>query len=74
MFPYSTEAQCSLCKAARDSGGWSTKGLNTGILYLMSIPYIAFTVIAFFWYKSSKKYSQQQKKIAEALKGKISND
>lgn len=51
-------AQCSMCKTAVESnvndGGNLAEGLNKGILYLMAIPYIIFTVIGVFWYKSSK--------------------
>jgi hypothetical protein len=65
-------AQCAMCKAAQNSSGFSSRGLNMGILYLMIIPYIAFSVLAFFWYRASKKQKEQQKKVSEALKGKIS--
>ena len=64
-------AQCAMCKAAQNSSGFSSRGLNMGILYLMIIPYIAFSVLAFFWYRASKKQKEQQKKVSEALKGKI---
>ncbi len=64
-------AQCAMCKAAQNSSGFSARGLNMGILYLMIIPYIAFSFLAFFWYRASKKQKEQQKKVLEALKGKI---
>jgi len=57
---FSTElyAQCSMCKTAVQSslndGSNLAGGLNKGILYLMAIPYIIFTVIGIFWYRSSK--------------------
>ena len=56
-------AQCAMCKAAQNSSGFSARGLNNGILYLMVIPYIAFSFLAFFWYKASKKQKEQQKKL-----------
>lgn len=52
---------CPMCKAAVESnleaGGANTvgNGLNTGILYLMAIPYILVASIALFWYLSKKK-------------------
>lgn len=51
-------AQCPMCKMAAESnmkdGGTAGKGLNTGILYLLAMPYIA--VLAFIIiYKRSKK-------------------
>ena len=61
-------AQCAMCKAAQNSSGFSSRGLNTGILYLMIIPYIAFSFLGYFWYKASKKQKEQQKKALEGLK------
>lgn len=63
-----SEAQCAMCKATLESNaktGTSNvgSGLNAGILYLMSIPYILFGVIAYLWYKSSKKETGQKSKI-----------
>jgi hypothetical protein len=69
-FATEVSAQCAMCKAARKSSGFSARGLNNGILYLMIIPYIAFSFLAYFWYKASKKQKEQDKKLAEALKGK----
>lgn len=38
------EAQCAMCKAsatsAQESGNSAANGLNSGILYLMAIPYL----------------------------------
>lgn len=58
--PNVSSAQCAMCKATMESNAKSDKskigaGLNTGILYLMSIPYIVFCVIGYMWYKNSKK-------------------
>lgn len=61
----STEAysQCAMCRATVESnvGTGSTDsdsqvgaGLNTGILYLMLIPYILVGTVGFMWYKSNK--------------------
>lgn len=52
-------AQCAMCRASVESnlgetGGGIGAGLNAGILYLMAIPYILFTVIGIFWYRASK--------------------
>ncbi len=62
-------AQCAMCKATLEAGGGQKgtfgAGLNTGILYLMSVPYIAGVVLAFFWYKNAKA----KKKAAFAQKG-----
>ncbi len=52
-------AQCAMCRATVESnlnetGGGIGAGLNTGILYLMAIPYILLTVIGVLWYRSTK--------------------
>lgn len=54
-------AQCPMCKASVESnmkdGGEKVfgMGLNSGILYLMAIPYIMVVAIGFFWYRAKKK-------------------
>lgn len=48
-------AQCAMCKTSVESdlnnGGSIAKGLNTGILYLMAIPYIILMIGAYFFFK-----------------------
>ena len=62
----STEAysQCAMCRATVESNvGTGSKepesevgsGLNTGILYLMVVPYILIGTVGFLWYKNNKK-------------------
>jgi len=57
------QAQCAMCKAAveanLEAGDNIGAGLNTGILYLMAMPYIAVFLFGFFWYK------QQHKKVSQ---------
>lgn len=52
------EAQCAMCKAVAESstnaGGGIAQGLNDGILYLMSIPYLLIGTVGFFWYRHKK--------------------
>ncbi|WP_425298500.1 hypothetical protein [Pontibacter indicus] len=61
----STEAysQCAMCRATVESNVGTGKtdsdsqvgaGLNTGILYLMLIPYVLIGTVGFLWYKSNK--------------------
>lgn len=46
---------CAACKASVESdlnnGGTIAKGLNTGILYLMAIPYLILMLGAYFFFK-----------------------
>ncbi|MEO7317190.1 MAG: hypothetical protein ABIW47_18515 [Ginsengibacter sp.] len=53
---YSTvEAQCSICqKTVMQSGTKPAKGFNTGILFLMSVPFATIGVIGYKWWKASK--------------------
>jgi hypothetical protein len=43
LFAFDAEAQCSMCSAvvesSQKSGSQLAEGLNSGILYLMGIPY-----------------------------------
>ncbi len=69
---FSNEAEaCAMCKeTGNQAGGFSGRGLNTGILYLMAIPYVAAGILGYFWYKASKREKGQHQRIVEALKGK----
>ncbi|SNS55622.1 hypothetical protein SAMN06295967_11287 [Belliella buryatensis] len=53
-------AQCAMCRASVEnnvSNGETTigAGLNTGILYLFTMPYLIAAVIGFLWYRNAKK-------------------
>ena len=51
-------AQCAMCKASLEadinSGGIGADGINSGILYLMFIPYILIAAVGYFMYKHFK--------------------
>ena len=55
MISANTYAQCAMCKSSVESnlktGGSIAKGLNTGILYLMAIPYVILMLGAYFLFK-----------------------
>jgi len=58
-------SQCSMCRAVAASGSKDdntkvAKGLNNGILYLLSMPYIIGAVGYFIWRKNRKKQAQIQ--------------
>jgi hypothetical protein len=72
-------AQCAMCKATveKSEGGQATfqeraKGLNSGILYLMCIPYIMAGIIAYNWYKNSKKERERKEQVQSVIKSKMS--
>jgi hypothetical protein len=68
-------AQCAMCKATIkdnvETGQGIGQGLNKGILYLMSVPYIIGGFVAFFWYKASKKDREKQQ-FLDKIKAKFS--
>lgn len=52
-------AQCPMCRLSAETnlenGGTAGKGLNTGILYLLSMPYLLIGTIAFVWIRNKRK-------------------
>jgi len=53
-------AQCAMCRANAESNLKSGqnmvgRGLNKGILYLLSVPYLVGGAAFFVWYKHRKK-------------------
>jgi uncharacterized paraquat-inducible protein A len=67
---FSVEAQCPMCKAAltsnRDHAHKNDRkfgnGINKGILFLLSAPYILIGTAGFVYYKAQKK-----KKLANGI-------
>ena len=59
--PQPVDAQCAMCaltaENATENGNKQGNGLNTGILFLLAIPYLATLGIGLLWYKKyrSKK-------------------
>ena len=50
------QAQCVMCKAQVEAAraerdDYDVAGLNKGILYMMTIPYLLMGAIGFFWYR-----------------------
>ena len=57
-------AQCAMCRSTLENNYSNgdpgiAAGINTGILYLLSMPYLAIIVIGYLWYKSSKNASKK---------------
>lgn len=55
---FDASAQCAMCKATIEANATNSSkygvGLNTGILYLMCVPYIAAAVLGYLWYRNAK--------------------
>lgn len=57
-FMVDLSAQCALCKAQLESNeGEVGNGLNSGILFLMVIPYLLLTAIALVFFKGKIRSS-----------------
>ncbi|MHA4893419.1 hypothetical protein ACXZ1K_01605 [Pedobacter sp. PWIIR3] len=58
-FPPIASAQCAMCTVSAEqsvkNGNTQGKGLNTGIIYLLVIPYILISGIGALWYFKYKK-------------------
>ncbi len=60
-------AQCAMCRATLENNVSNgnigiAAGINFGILYLFAAPYTVIALIAFFWYKTSKRTAQNESK------------
>ncbi len=57
--PVVLPAQCPMCKIGAESnlkdGGSAGKGLNTGILYMLALPYVLVGTIGYVWWKNRKR-------------------
>lgn len=63
----SAMAQCAMCRTQLENNISAgnpgiAAGINTGILYLLAMPYLAVAVIGYFWYKSSRHARQESSK------------
>ncbi|MCA0231813.1 MAG: hypothetical protein LCH91_15195 [Bacteroidetes bacterium] len=70
-------AQCAMCKGAVETNMSTGKnvignGINVGIAYLFVFPYLTVAVIAYLWYRNSRKALEQkmalQARMREVLK------
>lgn len=56
-------AQCPMCKMSAEQnlkdGGTAAKGLNKGILYMLTLPYLLVFGLGYLWFKNRKKLSDE---------------
>lgn len=62
---FAVDAQCAMCRTQLENNVSNGEpgiaaGINTGILYLLSMPYLIILALGYFWYKSSKKNANTQ--------------
>lgn len=65
LFSSEVSAQCAMCRAVPGSnhagGGHVGEGLNTGIMYLLIVPYVLLMIGAYMFFK--KPIDEKIKKI-----------
>jgi len=58
-----TIAQCPMCRMAAETnlanGGTEGKGLNKGILYILSLPYLLVGTIGFIWWRNRNNTKEE---------------
>jgi len=64
------QAQCPMCRMSAESnmsnGGTAGKGLNTGILYMLAMPYLLVATMGFLWWRNRRKNYDDQNEAIEA--------
>lgn len=59
LLSFDLSAQCAMCKGAAETnlkqGGGDPQGLNNGILYMLSMPYLLVGTIGYWWYRNRRK-------------------
>lgn len=57
-------AQCPMCRASAETnleeGGTAGRGLNAGILYLLSAPYLLAGLLGYYWWSNRRKAQIQE--------------
>lgn len=57
-------AQCPMCRASAETnlqeGGTEAKGLNAGILYLLSAPYVLVGLLGYYWWNNRRNAQIQE--------------
>ncbi len=60
-------AQCPMCRMSAESnmqnGGMAGAGLNAGILYMLSLPYLLVITLGYIWYRNRRRESDDEKHI-----------
>lgn len=66
LAPLSARAQCVMCKsqveaARQERDDYDVAGLNRGIVYMMTVPYILMGAVGYFWYRRTHPKSKAAK-------------
>ncbi|MEM6963115.1 MAG: hypothetical protein AAF573_00025 [Bacteroidota bacterium] len=59
-----TQAQCPMCRMSAENnlkdGGSAGKGLNAGILYMLSTPYLLVAGLGIYWYRNRRREDEKE--------------
>lgn len=58
-------AQCAMCRSTLENNFSNgdpgiAAGINTGILYLLMLPYVTIVVVGILWYKSTRNGAKKE--------------
>ncbi len=64
--PLAVRAQCVMCKtqveaARQERDDYDVAGLNKGIVYMMTVPYILMGAVGYFWYRRTHPKDKARK-------------
>lgn len=69
LLPWDAAAQCAMCKGAAEAnlkqGGGDPVGLNQGILYMLSVPYLLVGCIGYWWWRNRRQEREQATELRE---------
>ncbi|MDH4057844.1 MAG: hypothetical protein OEU76_03730 [Cyclobacteriaceae bacterium] len=62
--PIASWAQCAMCRTQLENNVSNgdvgiAAGINAGILYLLSLPYLAIIILGYVWVKNSRKNAKE---------------
>ena len=67
LAPLAAQAQCVMCKAQieaarQESDDYDVAGLNKGIVYMMTVPYLLIGTVGYVWYRRTHPKAKQPAK------------
>ena len=64
LYASDVQAQCPMCRMSAESnlknGGSAGKGLNTGILYMLALPYTLIGTLGFIWWRNNRRKEEDE--------------
>lgn len=65
LIPLLSVSQCAMCRTQLENNVSNgnpgiASGINTGILYLLIMPYLMIMILGYFWYKNSRRNVSHQ--------------